>query len=662
MRGSIYRDRLPNGFFSIFLISAARRVRWDTMPAFSYRSRTLFLPAMRVTIGLFLGAVLFASLAFAPAASAATPVAKARTVVSIEFDDGWQSAYQAGAILANYGMTGTFFIISGFIGTPDFMTWSELHTLANGGNEIAGHTINHPTSLATLSTIEQQRQVCNDRVNLINQGFVPTDMAYPDGAYSPTTESIAKSCGYNSARSVAGVLRAGQCTQNPGPSQPPSPCVNAETIPPLDPYATRTPGTVESTDTPAMIESLVTQAQNNGGGWVQIAFHQICNGVCAGESDPLDDDATPATLNAVAAWLATQASVGTVAEPMNQVIGGSFQPAVSGPPAPAPGTGTQLLQNGNLKANTGGSNVPDCFQTGGYGTNNASFTWSPNGPTGSAGETVKLSSYTSGDAELITSQDQGSCSPSVTVGQAYEAAVSYTSTVPVEMTAWYRNTFGNWVYWASAPNSEPASSGYSQATFVTPPVPTGATALSFGLLIDAVGSLTTGNYSLGTVGSTSPPSALQNPLLTTSSGGIPTCWQQGGYGTNATAFSLVPNGPAGGSAEKVTMSSYTSGDAKLVVSQSDPTCAPSITPGTAYTLGASYQSTVTSAFVAYYETAAGGWVYWTSGPDLPAASAFTPATFTTPPAPSGAIAISFGLLIDAVGSLTTGNYSLGAGA
>ncbi|HYA69115.1 MAG TPA: polysaccharide deacetylase family protein [Acidimicrobiales bacterium] len=448
-----------------------------------------------------MGLLLVAMLLLGPCTLAASQAftSTPRTVVSIEFDDGWENATQAASILASYDMTGTFFIISGLIGQPDYMTWSQLHTLANEGDEIAGHTIDHPM-LTSLNTVEQEREICNDRVNLINQGFEPTDFAYPDGAYTPTTEAIAKACGYNSARTVAGVLKYGACTANAGPTQPPSPCVDAETIPPLDPYATRTPATVTSTDTPATIESLVTQAQNNGGGWVQIDFHQICDGVCPGASEPVYEDATPETLSAVLAWLQTQEPNGTVVEPVNQVIGGTFKPAVPGPPAPPPGTGPQLLQNSNLETNTTGANVPDCFEVGAYGTNTANFNWSENGPSGSNGETVAMTSYTSGDAEVYTTQDQGTCSPSATVGQVYSGGVWYESNVPITLELWYRNTFGFWQYWTSAGPSPPSTT-YVQATFQTPPLPAGATALSLGLEILQVGSATAGDFSLGTAGS-----------------------------------------------------------------------------------------------------------------------------------------------------------------
>src|SRR5215475_14732769 len=53
--------------------------------------------------------------------------------------------------------------------------------------------------------------------------------------------------------------------------------VFAETIPPLDPYATRTPADPKQGTTLSTIEGYVTAAEQNGGGWVQLTFHHICN-------------------------------------------------------------------------------------------------------------------------------------------------------------------------------------------------------------------------------------------------------------------------------------------------------------------------------------------------------------------------------------------------
>src|SRR5256885_6605950 len=72
--------------------------------------------------------------------------ARARTtVVTLGFDDGDQTQYQVRPILASHGMHGTFYINSGEVGSgPYYMTWSQIHDIAAGGNEIAGHTLTHP--------------------------------------------------------------------------------------------------------------------------------------------------------------------------------------------------------------------------------------------------------------------------------------------------------------------------------------------------------------------------------------------------------------------------------------------------------------------------------------------------------------------------------------
>ena len=69
-------------------------------------------------------------------------IAQAETIVSIQFDDGISDQYQALPILAAHGMHGTFFINSAEVGTSGFyMNWSQVHDLADAGNEIGGHAL-----------------------------------------------------------------------------------------------------------------------------------------------------------------------------------------------------------------------------------------------------------------------------------------------------------------------------------------------------------------------------------------------------------------------------------------------------------------------------------------------------------------------------------------
>jgi hypothetical protein len=53
--------------------------------------------------------------------------------------------------------------------------------------------------------------------------------------------------------------------------------VFAETIPPADAFATRTPANVKSGTTLATVEEMVTGAEGHGGGWVQMVIHHLCD-------------------------------------------------------------------------------------------------------------------------------------------------------------------------------------------------------------------------------------------------------------------------------------------------------------------------------------------------------------------------------------------------
>src|SRR2546430_1502665 len=81
--------------------------------------------------------------------------AAAQTVVSIEFDDGTATQYQARSVLAAHGMHATFYLNSAFVGTGDHLTWAQVADLARDGSEIGGHTLDH-AQLDTLAP-DQQR-------------------------------------------------------------------------------------------------------------------------------------------------------------------------------------------------------------------------------------------------------------------------------------------------------------------------------------------------------------------------------------------------------------------------------------------------------------------------------------------------------------------------
>jgi peptidoglycan/xylan/chitin deacetylase (PgdA/CDA1 family) len=249
--------------------------------------------------------------------SGVSSTATSTTVVSLTFDDGRQTQYSARSTLLAHGMRATFFVNSAVVGssTSSFrMTWAQLHDLAADGHEIGGHTLTH-ADLTRLSSSDARREVCDDRTNLLNQGFSPViSFAYPYGAYNSTAKAVVQECGYLSARGVGGV-RAPGC----------SGCAFAETIPPLDPWATRSVPSFSTATTLEMMQNHVAQAENNGGGWVQLIFHAICD-ACDDRSVSLSQ------LTAFLSWLQSRAANGTVVQTVGDVISGRAPPPPSSRP------------------------------------------------------------------------------------------------------------------------------------------------------------------------------------------------------------------------------------------------------------------------------------------------------------------------------------------
>jgi peptidoglycan/xylan/chitin deacetylase (PgdA/CDA1 family) len=237
----------------------------------------------------------------APALAHAAP----QTVVTIQFDDGNADAFQWNS-LTNYGFPATYYVNSGSIDTAGHLTWDQLTTLSQAGNEIASHTVDH-VNIKKLKLADARFQVCQDRVNLAAHGLQPESFAYPFGSFNATVQTqVVQYCGDNSGRGVSGVNDRK---------------VFAETIPPVNAYATRTPPDPKQGTTVATIEGYVTSAEQNGGGWVQLTFHHICDG-CDAYS------IIAAHMQSLLDWLNTQVTTGAVAvETTEQVVGGTYKPA-----------------------------------------------------------------------------------------------------------------------------------------------------------------------------------------------------------------------------------------------------------------------------------------------------------------------------------------------
>jgi peptidoglycan/xylan/chitin deacetylase (PgdA/CDA1 family) len=657
-------------------------------------------------------------------------LAAGQTVVSLTFDDGTATQYQAGAAMATHGMRGTFYVNSSRLGSSDYyMTWAQVQLLAAIGNEIGGHTAHH-VNLPQTDPTEARRQICLDRVNLLNNGLDATDFAYPYGAFNATTEQQAQACGYNSARSTNVHV--------------------PEDIPPADPYAIHEGGGGGDLQS---LKNAVTTAEQQGGGWVPLVFHQICDGCDTGTI-------TPADFNAFLDWLQLRGANGTVVKTVAQVTGGSVKPAVA-PPAPPPApNGSNAVRNASLETDTNTDSAPDCWTFDNFGNNSFNWMRTSDAHSGSWAERVNITNYQDGDAKLEPTQDLGFCTPTVTPGHRYVITAWYKSDAPVSFSAFSRDTLGGFGFWTSS-STFPASSTWQKASWTTPVIPSGTNGLSFGLTLSSNGSLTVDDLGMddasptGGADTTPPtvsitaPSAnatvagsvplsvaaadnkqvdhvdylvdgttvttsasapfdaswnaravangthtltaravdlagnattsgpvqvlvanqqtnlLQNPSLETAAGSTPSCWTLGGYGVNSFAWTRTSDAHTGGFAEKLDVSSLTSGDRKLINTQDTGACAVAATPGHSYSVSAWYKSPLDTnpagtqpILFAYYRSSAGVWTYWSQSPRLPTSATWRQGTWTTPALPAGATAISVGPGLQSTGTVTMDDVSL----
>jgi peptidoglycan/xylan/chitin deacetylase (PgdA/CDA1 family) len=401
------------------------------------------------------------------------------TVVSLTFDDSNADQMTALATLQANGLHGTFYTITGSIGEPNYLTLDQLNTIYADGNEIGGHTVNHP-DLTLESTDEAERQVCDARNQLTAWGFPQTSFAYPYATVNASVESVVKGCGYNSARSLGDVL-----TQEGG-----DPGVYAETMPPADPYDLQAPDEVDATWTLSDLENTVTNAETHGGGWDILTFHHICE-PGAVNCDPTLS-ITPELFSQFISWLTAHvaSTPTTTVKTVGQVIGGTVMPTVQAPPPPAV---AGAIANSSLEtAVTPG--VPNCWSGYSYGTNSPTYAETSDAHTGSVAERITMTGYSDGDAKLLPTFDTGGCTPGAVAGHSYALGAWYKSTVVTQFELYTRNANGGFDYWTASPWFAAAST-WTQATWTTPPVPAGVTGLSFGLNIFNNGSLTTDDYS-----------------------------------------------------------------------------------------------------------------------------------------------------------------------
>lgn len=175
--------------------------QWRGVPALMYHKVDAIVPADAVGRDLTVAPASFAAqlrwlrahhirtLTAAALADALHRGQHPQRAVVLTFDDGYEDAATTALPLlrANHA-TATFYISSGFIGTPRHLSWAQVRTLQAAGMEIACHGTYH-LDLSQLDRAEQMREAkhCIETFARYLHGFRPVTYAYPAGQYDATT-------------------------------------------------------------------------------------------------------------------------------------------------------------------------------------------------------------------------------------------------------------------------------------------------------------------------------------------------------------------------------------------------------------------------------------------------------------------------------------------
>lgn len=125
--------------------------------------------------------------------------------VVLTFDDGHADfAATVAPLLAAQGMTATDFVVSGFLGRPDYMSAVQVRQVAAMGMTVGAHTVSHvdltrlPPAIA-LAQIELSRQRLQELT-----GASVDDFAYPYGRRNLDVERMVARAGFRDAVSTTG--------------------------------------------------------------------------------------------------------------------------------------------------------------------------------------------------------------------------------------------------------------------------------------------------------------------------------------------------------------------------------------------------------------------------------------------------------------------------
>jgi peptidoglycan/xylan/chitin deacetylase (PgdA/CDA1 family) len=119
---------------------------------------------------------------------------------ALTLDDGSEDHSWVGQCLVERGLRGVFFLTSGLIGEPGFVTWAQARQLAAQGHEVGSHGVDH-LPVRSLSRVELMHQVRASKERLEDELQVPVRYFAPPFGYDASgLREALRSCGYHASR------------------------------------------------------------------------------------------------------------------------------------------------------------------------------------------------------------------------------------------------------------------------------------------------------------------------------------------------------------------------------------------------------------------------------------------------------------------------------
>ena len=118
----------------------------------------------------------------------------------VTVDDGWGEDMDiARRRLDPRGIPAVFFVYTGAVGAPGYLSWPQVHELEAAGHAVASHTVSHP-DLVRLPDDRLASEMRDSRARLERElGHPVTALAYPFGSHDARVVAAAEAAGYRLA-------------------------------------------------------------------------------------------------------------------------------------------------------------------------------------------------------------------------------------------------------------------------------------------------------------------------------------------------------------------------------------------------------------------------------------------------------------------------------